>query len=434
MAGSGTGRASRIDFRAASGHGFVIMLLAALLRSLIRNGSFRLVDAAGTAEIIGDASPPVATIRLHSKRLGYTLAFDPALSIGEAFMDGGLTVESGSLYDFLALVARNFGHVGTGNRWLRLLESARNMVRHANSLSRARRNVSHHYDLSGALYDLFLDKDRQYSCAYYATDGDSLETAQENKKRHIAAKLLLDRPGLKLLDIGSGWGGLGLYLAAESGADVTGVTLSTEQHKLSTERAERSGLASRVRFGLRDYRHETGPYDRIVSVGMFEHVGKPNYPEFFAKLHGLLADDGVALLHTIGYWDVPGPINPFISRYIFPGAALPTLSEITSIAERVGLIVTDIEILRRHYAETLRQWRERFMARRDEAARLYDERFCRMWEYYLALCEVGFRYRTTVVFQIQFAKTLDAVPITRDYMVDWERAHARGDAHPSRAA
>jgi cyclopropane-fatty-acyl-phospholipid synthase len=400
------------------------MLFTRILRSIIRSGSLGLTDAAGRTQLIGDGSPPVATIRLTARGLGYTLALDPALAIAEAFMDGGLVVEQGSLYEFLALLARNVGGAGGGNRWLGLLQNLRGKLRGANPVGRARRNVAHHYDLSARLYDLFLDADRQYSCAYYAAPDASLEAAQEAKTRHIAAKLLLDRPGLKLLDIGSGWGGLGLYLAGETGADVTGVTLSTEQHALSNQRAEAAGLADRARFHLRDYRHETGPYDRIVSVGMFEHVGKKSYGEFFAKLFDLLADDGVAVLHTIGYWDVPGPINPFISKYIFPGAALPALSELTTVAERAGLIITDVEVLRRHYAETLRHWRERFMARRAEAVALYDERFARMWEFYLALCEVGFRYRTTVVFQLQFAKHLDTVPITRDYMVDWERAHA----------
>jgi cyclopropane-fatty-acyl-phospholipid synthase len=276
--------------------------------------------------------------------------------------------------------------------------------------------------LSGQLYDLFLDRDRQYSCAYFTSPGDSLETAQENKKRHIAAKLLLDRPGLNILDIGSGWGGMALYLAAEASADVIGVTLSVEQHKVSEARAEAAGLTDQVRFQLCDYRQVTGCYDRIVSVGMFEHVGKKNYGEFFAKLNGLLADEGVALLHAIGFSDAPGPINPFIRKYIFPGADLASLSEVFAAAERSGMIVTDVEILRLHYADTLRHWRKRFMANWQHIAALYDERFCRMWEFYLVTCEIGFRFRSMMVFQVQLAKQSNAVPMTRDYMVDWERA------------
>jgi cyclopropane-fatty-acyl-phospholipid synthase len=291
-------------------------------------------------------------------------------------------------------------------------------LKQCNPISRARANVAHHYDLSDQLYDLFLDKDRQYSCAYFTSKDDSLEMAQENKKRRIAAKLLLDRPHLKILDIGSGWGGLGLYLAEETGADVTGVTLSVEQHKIAEARAAAAGLADRVRFHLCDYRQEPGQYDRVVSVGMFEHVGKKNYDEFFAKLNELLAIDGVALLHSIGYADAPAPINPFIRKYIFPGADLPTLSEVFAAVERAGLIVTDVEILRLHYAETLRHWRERFIANRQRIAALYDERFCRMWEFYLVLCEIGFRFRFNMVFQMQLTKRFDAVPLTRDYMVN----------------
>jgi cyclopropane-fatty-acyl-phospholipid synthase len=421
-----------IDLGGASRDGPVSMLIAAILRSIVRRGSLSLIDATGHEHRIGDGSPPSVAIRLASRRLGWSLALDPALSIGEAFMDGTLTVERGTLYEFLAVVARNVGSTGSGNRWLRLFEHVRGWWRQSNPADRARRNVAHHYDLTEQFYELFLDSDRQYSCAYFRHADESIETAQQNKKRHLAAKLLLDRPGLRLLDIGSGWGGLGLYLADLAGASVTGVTLSTEQHRVSQERVAKAGLADRVAFHLRDYRDETGPYDRIVSVGMFEHVGKRNYAEFFAKLHDLLADDGVAVLHTIGYVDHPGPINPFISRYIFPGADVPALSEIMTRVERSGLIVTDVEVLRLHYAETLRCWRERFMARRDEAVALYDERFCRMWEYYLALCEVGFRYRTSVVFQLQLAKRLDTVPITRDYIAAAERDAAA--APESRAA
>ncbi len=391
------------------------MLLSSILGSIVQTGSLRLIDAAGRTYIIGDGKPPHATVRLRSRHVAYRIAINPGLSIGEAYMDGQLAVEEGTIYDFLELLARNYAS-GRRNAWLSVMARIASRVRQRNPIAKARCNVAHHYDLSGELYDLFLDRDRQYSCAYFTDPDDTLDVAQDNKKRHIAAKLLLNRPGLRLLDVGSGWGGLGLYLAQESGADVTGVTLSTEQHKASQERSIKAGLADRVRFDLRDYREETGRYDRIVSVGMFEHVGKRNYAEFFAKLYDLLNDDGVALIHSIGYYDAPGPINPFIRKYIFPGADVPSLSEITAVAERSGLIVTDVEVLRLHYAETLRHWRQRFLAHWAEAARLYDTRFCRMWEFYLALCEVGFRYRTNVVFQIQLTKRLDAVPITRAYM------------------
>jgi cyclopropane-fatty-acyl-phospholipid synthase len=388
----------------------------------------RLIDAAGRIHMIGDDTPPRVSIRLRSRRIGYTLAFNPGLSVGEAYMDGLMVIEEGTIYDFLEVLARNYTP-GGGSAWLSLVEWVGGGLKQHNPIGKTRRNVAHHYDLSGELYDLFLDRDRQYSCAYFAHPGDTLDVAQDNKKRHIAAKLLLDRPGLKILDIGSGWGGLALYLARAADADVTGVTLSTEQHKVSQTRSAQAGLADQVRFHLRDYREEYGRYNRIVSVGMFEHVGKRNYAEFFGKLRGLLEDHGVALIHSIGYSDTPGPINPFIRKYIFPGADLPTLSEISAAAERSGLIVTDVEILRRHYAETLRHWRERFVARWNDAAQIYDERFCRMWEFYLALCEVGFRYRTNVVLQMQLTKRMDAVPITRDYMFDWERHGRIPDRH-----
>jgi cyclopropane-fatty-acyl-phospholipid synthase len=394
----------------------------AILKSFIREGSLRVVDAGGRSYLVGDGTAPRATIRLTTKRLEYSLALNPSLSVGEAYMDGTLAIEDGALYDFLEVVARNFDNVAR-LPWLAAIERIGRGFKQYNPIGTARRNVAHHYDLSAELYDIFLDRDRQYSCGYFASPTDSLEVAQENKKRHIAAKLLLDRPGLKVLDIGSGWGGLALSIAEQSGADVTGVTLSTEQHKLSSARAEAAGLADRVRFHLRDYREEGGCYDRIVSVGMFEHVGKRNYAEFFAKLRTLLTDDGVALVHAIGYSDTPAPINPFIRKYIFPGADLASLSEVFAVVERSALFVTDVEILRLHYAETLRHWRLRFMARRAEAVRLYDERFCRMWEFYLVLCEIGFRLRTNMVFQMQLAKRVDAVPVTRDYMVDAERRY-----------
>jgi cyclopropane-fatty-acyl-phospholipid synthase len=398
------------------------MLFAALLKSIVRTGSLCLIDGAGRTHRIGDGQPPRCTIRVARRRLDYTLALNPALSVGEAYMDGALTIEEGTLYDFLEVAAQNYVYLER-NPWFALLNNVTRRLQQHNPVGRARRNVAHHYDLSGQLYDLFLDRDRQYSCAYFTSESDSLEAAQENKKRHIASKLLFDRPGLKVLDIGSGWGGLGLYLAQETGADVTGVTLSTEQHSVSQKRAAEFGLADRVRFHLRDYREESGRYDRIVSVGMFEHVGVPHYREFFAKLKDLLAEDGVVLLHSIGRMDPPGGTNPWLQKYIFPGGYTPALSEVMSAVQDVGLWVTDIEILRLHYAETLRAWRQRFVANRDAIRALYDERFCRMWEFYLVGCELAFRHGGQMVFQMQLAKRQDAVPLTRDYMTDWERSH-----------
>ncbi len=399
------------------------MLFPAVLKLIVQTGSLRLIDGAGRIHDYGNGTPPRCTVRLGARRLDYTLVLNPELSIGEAYMDGLLTIEEGTLFDFLEIAARNYSHFER-LAWFSPVSRVMRRLKQHNPISRARHNVAHHYDLSDQLYDLFLDKDRQYSCAYFTSKDDSLEMAQESKKRHIAAKLLLDRPHLKILDIGSGWGGLGLYLAKETGADVTGVTLSVEQHKVAEARAAAAGFADRARFHLRDYREEPGQYDRVVSIGMFEHVGKQNYDEFFAKLGELLTIDGVALLHSIGYADTPAPINPFIRKYIFPGADIPSLSEVFPAVERAGLIVTDVEILRLHYAETLRHWRQRFITNWQRIAALYDERFCRMWEFYLVLSEIGFRYRTLMVFQMQIAKRFDAVPLTRDYVVNWERANA----------
>ncbi len=284
-----------------------------------------------------------------------------------------------------------------------------------NPIERARANVGHHYDLSDDLYNLFLDGDRQYSCAYFSDFEDSLEQAQENKKHRIAAKLLLE-PGHLVLDIGSGWGGLAIYLAREYGVRVTGLTLSTEQLNVSRARARDASLDDRVKFELLDYREITGQFDRIVSVGMFEHVGINHYPTFFGKVAELLNDDGIALLHTIGRGDGPDMTDPWFQKYIFPGGYIPALSEVVPELERAGLWTTDVEVLRLHYAQTLRHWRKRFLANRAKAVALYDERFARMWEYYLVASEMSFRNLDNMVFQIQMAKRMDAVPLTRDYM------------------
>ena len=412
------------------------MLLARLLRGVIRRGKLTVIDARGRRHPIGDPETgPAVTIRLHDPSLHRKLLLNPRLYGGEAYMDGTLTVEDGSIYDFINLIGLNTGH-GTVGRWDGRLVRAQMLWRwfqQYNPLKRAQANVAHHYDLSGELYEIFLDSDRQYSCAYFETPDSSLEAAQEAKKRHIAAKLYL-QPGMRVLDIGSGWGGMALYLARTAGVDVTGITLSAEQHKLSQQRAAAEGLEDRVRFVLRDYREETGTYDRIVSVGMFEHVGVPQYRAFFRKVNELLTDDGVALLHTIGHMDPPTVTNPWLRKYIFPGGYTPSLSEVLPVTEEIGLWVTDIEVLRLHYALTLRHWRERFVANWDKAAAIYDERFCRMWEFYLAGCEVAFRHQGQMVAQIQLAKSVDALPMTRDYMTEWEKANTkdRSESAPRR--
>jgi cyclopropane-fatty-acyl-phospholipid synthase len=398
------------------------MLASRLFERIITIGRLRVLDAGGRFHTFDGSPGASVTIRLHDPALHWKLLVRPRLYLGEAFMDGTLTVEEGSLYDLIDLLAVNLEAMPEG-LLARLLNGSVTLLRRVhqyNPLPRARRNAAHHYDLSDQLYELFLDKDRQYSCAYFYDGGDDLDVAQLNKKQHIAAKLLV-RPGQRVLDIGSGWGGLALYLASEYGADVTGLTLSIEQHKVAARRVAAAGLSDRVRFYLRDYREELGSYDRIVSVGMFEHVGVNHYSAFFAKLKSLLTPDGIALLHSIGRKDGPGSTHPWIRKYIFPGGYAPALSEVLPTVERSKLWITDIEILRLHYAETLRAWRDRFERNRDRLRRIYDERFCRMWEMYLISSEVAFRRQDHMVFQIQLSKAVDTVPLTRDYLVHWER-------------
>ena len=346
------------------------------------------------------------------------LVTNPGLAFGEAYMDGGVEPVGCSIYDVLETLIINLG-AGLTHPGMQVQSMARWLARplqQFNPTARARRNVAHHYDLNGELYSLFLDADWQYSCAYFPTGNETLEAAQAAKKRHIAAKLLLDRSDLEVLDIGCGWGGMALTLARDYGAKVTGITLSTEQLAAARARAEQAGLSDRVRFELLDYRALDRRFDRVVSVGMFEHVGIVHYNTFFRTLHACLEADGVALVHTIGSSNVPSVTNPWLTKYIFPGGYSPSLSEVMPAVERSGLIVTDIEILRLHYAKTIRHWRTRFDHNRETIKGLYDERFCRMFEFYLAGCELSFRYSGEVNFQIQLARELRAVPVTRDYM------------------
>ena len=405
------------------------MLLARLLQQLIQVGRLTVIDADDKKHIFTGSDGPAVTIRLHDRALHWKLFLRPEISAGEAYMDGLLTVEDGSIYDFLDLVGRNIDAAGEDHPFdgvMRRIDIGLRRLQQFNPAKRAQRNVAHHYDLSGALYRLFLDSDQQYSCAYFLTPEDGIDLAQAQKRRHIAAKLLLE-PGMSVLDIGSGWGGLALYLAERTAARVTGITLSHEQLATAEARAKAEGLSDRVSFALRDYREQGGTFDRIVSVGMFEHVGVNHYEAFFRQVNDRLAENGVALLHTIGRVHVPGNTNPWIRKYIFPGGYSPALSEVMTAVERAGLWVTDIEILRLHYAYTVRQWRQRFLANRRVAAELYDERFCRMWEFYLAAAEIMFRYLRCAVFQIQLARTQEAVPLTRDYITQTERALAAAE-------
>lgn len=400
------------------------MLSARAFRQLISVGHLTLIDPDGNRYECRGSDGPRATVRVTDRSLDRRLMLNPELAIGEGYMNGGLVPEDGTtLYDFLDLCMVNIGGVRDG-AWRRILAGLRKVraaVRHWNPVHLAQGKVAHHYDLSDALFDLFLDSDRQYSCAYFLDPQDDLETAQWNKKLHLAAKLNL-KPGQKVLDIGSGWGGLGLFLAGlVENLQVDGVTLSREQHAVSNRRAQEAGLADRVRFHLKDYRHVEERYDRIVSVGMLEHVGPRHYDEFYGQVNRLLKDDGVAVIHAIGVFNRPEPQNQWMEKYIFPGAYTPSLRQQFTSIERTRLFTTDVEILRQHYADTLRQWRLRCEAEKDRIVEMYDERFYRMWEFYLTGCETAFRHGSLMVFQVQLAKDLYAVPQTRDYIADFER-------------
>jgi cyclopropane-fatty-acyl-phospholipid synthase len=412
-------------------------LLRVVFGRLVRAGNLRVTTAAGSIFNFGDGTGTPAAIRFTTRAAERGILLDPALKFGEAYMDGGVVVEQGSIADVLAIVLgqrRRDLPAWAGLRWV-----IRYLCRRAqqfNPRGRARRNVAHHYDLDGQLYGLFLDADRQYSCAYFEAPGQSLDDAQLAKKRHLAAKLLVPAGG-RVLDIGCGWGGLGLYLAELCGARVTGITLSHRQLQVAHACAAEKGLTDRVEFRLQDYRDVPEKFDRILSVGMFEHIGLGFYETFFRKCYSLLDDRGIMLLHSIGRSEGPGVTNPWIAKYIFPGGYIPALSEVLPAVERAGLLVTDIEILRVHYAETLKAWRERFLAHREEVERLYDSRFTRMWEFYLAASEMTFREQVMMVFQLQLTKRQEVVPMTRDYIAREEarlRALEGGGRPPLRLA
>src|SRR6185437_14122884 len=390
-------------------------LLRFLLQTFIRRGTFKVRTSRGTTFTAGDGTGKPVAIRFTRRSAEWAILLDPELKFGEAFMDGGVVVEEGTITEVLEVALGQKSDLPQWSRPQWLIRYLARRLAQFNPRKRARRNVAHHYDLDGRLYSLFLDADRQYSCGYFEHLEQSLDDAQLAKKRHLAAKLLLT-PGKRVLDIGCGWGGLGLYLAEYTGADVTGVTLSDEQHGIANARAAERGLADRARFSLQDYRDVKGPFDRIVSVGMFEHVGVGHYPEFFRKSAELLADDGVMVLHSICRSEGPGITNPWVAKYIFPGGYIPALSEVVPQIEKAGLLVTDIEILRLHYAETLKAWRERFLAHREDVERIYDRRFVRMWEFYLAASEMSFRKQNMMNFQIQITKRQQVTPMTRDYI------------------
>ncbi|MBD3803366.1 SAM-dependent methyltransferase [Thioclava marina] len=392
-------------------------LLDRMLRHLMRKGTLELTYPDGTRRRYGDATDPPIRITIRNPDVVRKIVLKPDLGVGEGYTDGDYTIEDDDLRGFLALAVRN--QTGAGMPWFeKPREASRFFGRRFaqfNPVNKARTNVAHHYDLSGALYDLFLDKDRQYSCAYFERPEMTLDEAQEAKKRHIAKKLLIE-PGMRVLDIGCGWGGMALTLARDFGAQVVGVTLSTEQHAMARERVKAAGLEDKIDIRLMDYRDVAESFDRIVSVGMFEHVGVPHYREYFGKVRSLLNPGGVALIHFIGRSGPAGATADFITKYIFPGGYCPAMSEASNAIEHEGLVTTDLEVWRLHYAETLKHWCDRFEANIEKACALYDERFCRMWRFYLVASEMAFRHGGQVVFQYQLAHEVGDVPLTRDYL------------------
>ena len=400
--------------------------LSHMMKSFVRVGTLTVIDAAGKAHVFAGTPGPNATMRLSDKSLYHKLVFNPELNAGEAYMDGRLTFEDSTLRDFLTLVSINRLSLGSYpvQKVLRAISRQFKRFQQANPVGKAQQNVAHHYDLGNDFYRLFLDEGMQYSCAYFQSPGDTLEQAQRNKLRLLAAKLNLS-PGQRILDIGCGWGQLAVYLAVLCEVEVVGVTLSKEQHEGALNRARDAGMSDRVHFALQDYREVEGRFDRIVSVGMFEHVGVHHYGEFFTKINELMEDDGIALIHSIGHMSPPGTASPWLRKYIFPGAYSPALSEVFDAVEQNSLWVTDLEFLRLHYAETLAHWVRRFEANRGKIEAMYDAKFARMWEFYLISAEMMFRTGAQLVFHMQLARKRDAVPIIRDYITDAQRAYQK---------
>lgn len=405
-------------------------LFANALARYVRKGDLTIQLPSGDVRRLGDGSPPSLAVAFRSRAVLRHMMADPSLGFAEGYMDGDITIEKGDLLDVFQVAFTNGDYSGMTGSASRLRAGLNFLVRRffqINTAARSRRNVRHHYDLSGDLYRLFLDPDLQYSCAYFEYPGQDLAEAQLAKKRHLAAKLCIE-PGHSVLEIGSGWGGLALYLARHLEAEVLGVTLSEEQLEVSRRRADEEGLSGQVRFELQDYREVSRRFDRIVSVGMFEHVGVNHYKAYFDAIARLLKSDGVALVHTIGRSGPPTVTDSFIRKHIFPGGYIPALSEVAPVLERAGLVLTDLEVLRLHYAETLKAWRANFLAAGDKVDAIYDKRFRRMWECYLAASEAAFRWGDLCVFQFQLARTKSAVPLTRDYIPAAEDALRQKDS------
>jgi cyclopropane-fatty-acyl-phospholipid synthase len=401
-------------------------LIDTFVEKLLTKGTITLKTPGRAPATYGKDGGKHLTIRFTDNKVGLEILKSPRLGFGEVYMDGRLIIEDGTILDLLEMVigANRWEDGGAGRKALRKGKFKLKNLFRRNDAHRSRQNVAHHYDLKDELYDAFLDEDRQYSCAYYTDPSNSLEQAQEDKKAHIAAKLYL-KPGQRVLDIGCGWGGMSLYLNRVADVDVLGITLSEEQLRVARRRAEEAGVSDRVRFELIDYRKIEGQFDRIVSVGMFEHVGAPHYDEFFAACRELLKPDGVMLLHTIGKLGKAGMADPFTDKWVFPGYHLPSISQMTASSEKVRLIASDIETLRLHYAYTLREWLNRFTASREKMVKLYDEPFFRMWEFYLAGGVVMFESGAACNYQVQYIRDRNAVPITRDYMAEAEARYRK---------
>lgn len=411
-------------------------LLQRVISGLVKTGNLSITGPDGQKHTFGDGTGDPVHVHIKTGRAARAMAIDPMLAVPESYMNEEIDIIEGDALDLLRVGFQNMSPSGIDAAFSKAIEGFRHAFRRlqqVNTTTRSKKNVQRHYDLSGDLYKLFLDKDMQYSCAYFESPDVTLEEAQLAKKRHLAAKLRL-KQGQNVLDIGSGWGGLGLYLAKNFEVDVLGVTLSTEQHGVATERAQTEGLENHVHFEIKDYRNISERFDRIVSVGMFEHVGLNHYRTFFDKCAQLLKPDGVMVLHTIGRSGPPYATNAFIRKYIFPGGYIPALSEVMPAIEKSGLVVNDIEILRLHYAETLKHWRARFLANRDKAKAIYDERFCRMWDFYLAGSEAAFRWQDLVIFQIQLTRKNDTLPVTRDYIQETEKELALHDCGQRQAS
>jgi cyclopropane-fatty-acyl-phospholipid synthase len=394
------------------------MQLARFLNKIFKKNGFILIDANGNQFIIGTpASEQPIKVKILDKKLHYKLLFHPDLYLGEAYTDGQLIIENGTLTDFLDLALMNIGR-SEFNIISYLINKFRGSYRYLtnfNFIKKSKMNVSHHYDISDDLYDLFLDPKRQYSCAYFKNDDDSLETAQNNKIQHIIKKLNI-KPNQKILDIGCGWGSLAMDIAKSAQCEVTGITLSENQFNYCVKKAKELNLENQLTFKLMDYRELNEKFDRIVSVGMFEHVGRKFYNKFFKQIDNLLDKDGVSLIHTIGSVNPPRDPHPWITKYIFPGGYTPSLSEVTTPVEKAGLIVSDIEVLRLHYAHTLRHWKENCIKNKEKIISMFDEKFFRMWEFYLAGCEMAFKWGDQVVYQFQLTKNYTSTPVTRDYI------------------